>query len=260
MEEKKSNDIVNFYDACTDLQKAKLILADAKIGKILKTIMESADLFATVGECLINFSYEAEFRKAQIKKDAQTLYFKLPSEKNKLIALVFNILNDCDNHKLDLHAFIKDFFINDEGDMAYGFLNFVHKVVFPFRDALCSLFVGEEIEDEKEEEPQQIERVIQTEATEEPSDLLGEFYHDITNILLQIKETISFDYKVKQDRRDEINITIDAMLESMDMGNLKMMNALVIGLYYLLKSIKSVRFYRDELQDRLCEFYAELQK
>ena len=123
-------------------------------------------------------------------------------------------------------------------NMGYAFLNFVHKVVFPFRDALCSIMVGEDDalpEPEEENEEQEEQGEIQQEPVE--GDLLGEFYHDVTNILKLIKETISIDYKVKPDRRDEINITIDGMLESMDMGNLKIMNALIISLYYLLKPL-----------------------
>lgn len=257
MEENKNNDIINFYDACTDLQNAKLILAEAKIGKILKTIMESPDLFATVGECLINFNYDAEFQKAQVKKDAETCYFQLPADKEKLIGLVFNILSDCDNHKMDLHAFLKDFFVNDGGDMGYAFLNFVHKVVFPFRDALCSIMVGEDIEEPQEEVQEEMQEFVEPEEPQE-GDLIGEFYRDVTNILKVIKETIALDYRVKPDRRDEINITIDAMLESMDMGNLKIMNALMISLYYLLKPIKSVRYYKEELENRVRDFYAAL--
>ena len=259
MEERRNNDIINFYDACTDLQNAKLILAESKIGKILKTIMESPDLFATVGECLINFNYEMELKKAEVRQDAENIYFKLPADKAKLVALVFNLLSECDTHKLDLHAFIKEFFVSDSGDMSYGFLNFVHKVVFPFRDALCSIMVGEEIE----EEPAKVEEeIVQEEikVEEEPAegDLLGEFYKDVTKILKNIKETVMIDYKIKEDRRDEINITIDGMIESLDMGNLKIMNALVISLYYLLKPVKSVRFYKEELENRLRDFYANL--
>ena len=249
--------LIKFYDACTDMQNAKLILADAKIGKILKVIMESGELFATVGECLINFNYETEFQKAQVRSQDENLYFRLPDEKGKLVALVFNLLSECDTHKLDLHAFIKDFFVNDSQDMSYGFLNFVHKVIFPFRDTLCSIITGEDIvseEDSYELEPKENVR----EEVVETRDILGDFYNDVTTILNQIKETINSDYKVNQDKRDEINITIDGMFESMEIGNLKIMNALVISLYYLTKPIKSVRFFRQELQDTLSEFYAEL--
>ena len=139
MEPQDEEKILNFYNACTDLQNAKLILADAKIGKVLKSITASPDLFAAVGQCLINFNFEAEFRKAQVQKETQSLYFVLPNSKEKLVALVFKILSSCDTHQLDLHALIQDFFTSDSEDMSYGFLNFVHKVIFPFRDALCSM-------------------------------------------------------------------------------------------------------------------------
>ena len=220
--------------------------------------MESPDLFATVGECLINFNYDVEFQKAQVREDAQTFYFRLPAEKTKLIALVFNILSACDTHKLDLHTFLKEFFVNDNDDMGYAFLNFVHKIVFPFRDALCSIMVGDDVEEDKDQQEQVEEEQVEEEQEVAENDILGDFYHEVTNILKLIKETVSIDFRVKPDRRDEINITIDGMLECMDMGNLKILNALVISLYYLLKPIKSVRYYKMELENKLSDFYAQL--
>ena len=262
------NNLIDFYDACTDTQNAKIILADAKIGKILKIILESADLFAMVGECLINFNYDVEKQKAQVKNDGKPLYFKLPQDRKKVVALVFNLLSEFDTHKLDLHSFIREYFTSDDSfDMSYAFLNFVHKVIFPFRDALCEIMSGEDeeidlistkqkIEEQKEVITQQQNN--EEDEEEEVGDLLGDFYSQVNRILKQIKDTINNDIKVKPDRRDEINITIDGMIQSMDIGNLKIMNALVISLYYLLSGIKSVKFYRTELQDVLSEFYAKL--
>ena len=266
------NNLIDFYDACTDTQNAKIILADAKIGKILKIILESSDLFATVGECLINFNYDVEKQKAQVKNDGKPLYFKLPQDRKKVVALVFNLLSEFDTHKLDLHSFIKEYFTSgDSFDMSYAFLNFVHKVIFPFRDALCEIMSGEDeeidlisnkqnIEEQKEiVTKEKIDEEYEEKETEEVGDLLGDFYSQVNRVLKQIKDTVNNDIKVKPDRRDEINITIDGMIQSMDIGNLKIMNALVISLYYLLSGIKSVKFFRTELQDVLSEFYAKLQ-
>ncbi|MBR1926013.1 MAG: hypothetical protein IJ837_04115 [Clostridia bacterium] len=262
------NNLIDFYDACTDMQNAKIILADAKIGKILRIILESADLFATVGECLINFNYEIEKQKAQIKNDGKPLYLKLPQEQKKLVALVFNLLSEFDTHTLDLHSFIREYFTSgDSFDMSYGFLNFVHKVIFPFRDALCAILSGDDeinlISTEQKVEKEEVQKTVDEDSDDEnecvEEDLLGNFYSQVNRVLKQIKDTINADPKVKPDRRDEINITIDGMVQSMDIGNLKIMNALVISLYYLLAGIKSVRFYRDELQEVLSDFYAKLQ-
>lgn len=257
-EQKPDEKILEFYTACTDLRNAKLILADAKIGKILKAITSSPELFATVGECLVNFNFETEFRKAQVKKDSVNLYFALPSDRSKLVALVFSILSACDNHQLDLHAFIRDFFVSDNEDMAYGFMNFVYKVVYPFRNVLSAMVgFGDDEQQPKQEEDSC--DVCEDGECDEEGDLLGDFFSDVSTILSRIKEVVKDDLKTKQDRKDEIFITIDALFQSIDLGNLKIMNALLISLYYLLAPVKSVRFYKTELEERFAKFYSQLE-
>ncbi len=262
MEQQNEEKIMEFYDACTELQNAKLILADAKIGKILKCVTSSGELFAAVGQCLVNFNFESEFRKAQVQKDSASLYFALPNDRSKLVALVFSILSACDTHQLDLHSFIKDFFTNDSDDMSYGFLNFVHKVVFPFRDVLCAMVgVGEigAVQEETECDDEECEVCQDDENEENEYDVVGSFFADVTTILTRIKEVVKDDLKTKQDRKEEIFITIDALFQAIEFGSLKMMNALVISLYYLLKPVKSVRFYKTELEERFAKFYGQLE-
>lgn len=264
MEQQNDEKIIDFYNACTDLQNAKLILADAKIGKVLKCITSSADLFSAVGECLVNFSFESEFRKAQVQKDSSNLYFTLPSDHSKLVALVFSILSACDTHQLDLHSFIKDYFTNDSDDMSYGFLNFVHKVIFPFRDVLCGMVgfgnVNEQFcEEEEENEVCGQSSCEENENEDNEEDVVGSFFADVSTCLSKIKEIVKEDLKIKPDRKDEIFITIDALFQSIEFGSLKIMNALLISLYYLLKRVKSVRFYKTELEERFAQFYEQLE-
>jgi len=257
MAENNNEKIEEFYNACCDMLNAKLILADVKISRILKTVMDSSDLISTIGETLINFNFDNEFSKAQVKNEMTTLYFELPSEKEKIIALVFGILSECDTHQIDLLSFIKDFFVDDSGDMSKGFTNFVCYVIFPFRDALCEM-VGFSVK--KEEEKVEEEEMSSENKEEQKVDkgVLNEFFDDVTTILTQIKESVNLDRKVKPDRKDELNITIDALLQSIELCNLKIMNALMISLNNLLQPIKSVRFYNNELQQRLVRFYSEL--
>ena len=84
---------------------------------------------------------------------------------------------------------------------------------------------------------------------------VDQFFEDVTMILNQIKETVNLDSKIKPDRLDELNITINALLEVVKMQNFKIFNALLISLNNLLSSVKSVRFYNMELQNRLAKFY-----
>ncbi len=258
MENVMDKKIEEFYNACTDMTNAKLILADSKIGKILKCITSSSELISAVGETLINFNFESEFSKAQVKNELKTLYFKLPDDKTKLVALVYNILSAIDTHQLDLHSFIRDFFINEIGDLSYGFSNFVYTMIFPFRDALCDMVSY----GEKKAETCETEEITEEESDEliKKKGVFGEFFDDISTIFTQIKEIVNTDPKVKEDRKCDINITIEALLTSIDICNLKILNALLISLNNLIAPIKSIRFYNQELQERLIKFYSELEE
>ncbi len=252
MQEISDEKIRAFYDACSDMKNAKFILADAKISQILKAIVASPELIATVGEALVNFNFDNEFAKAQVKNDLTNVCFKLPNEANKIVALVFGLLSEFDAHRLDLHSFVRDYF-NAEGRLIVDCFNdFVDNVILPFRDATLEM-LGYEVE--KREVEESMEEMETEEYIEEENDLIGDFYDEISTILSQIQETVNQDHKVKQDRKDEINITIDATLESLELGNLKIMNALLISLNYLISPIKSVRFYNHELQESLLKFY-----
>lgn len=266
-------DIKVFYDACTDTLNAKFILADAKIFKILKTIVSSPELISVVGETLVKFNFDNEFANAQVKNDNDSLYLKLPKEKSKLVAFVFSLLSEFDSHRLDLHTFINDYFSGNESkSLLECYEEFVKTVIFPFRDAMCDLvgvdFGGVDMDTSIEEADLETAGVVRNRVSEpldvddvdEKDDLISQFYEDISGILSQIQETINVDRKIKDDRRDELNITIDAILLCLDIGSLKILNALLISLNNLLMPIKSVKFYNMELQERLLRFYDDVQQ
>lgn len=273
MQDTITQDIKVFYDACTDTLNAKFILADAKIFKILKTIVSSSELIAVVGETLVKFNFENEFKKAQSKEDG-VLCLRLPKEKSKLVAFVFSLLSEFDSHRLDLHTFVNDYYGGDEGNkLVECYEEFVRTVIYPFRDAMCELmgvnFEGEEdmmnkIEDADLETAGVVRQSVREpiveddEEDEQRDDLLSEFFADIQSILTQIQETINVDRKIKDDRRDELNITIEAIMLCLELGSLKILNALLISLNNLLIPIKSVKFYNMELQNRLLRFYDEI--
>ena len=96
--------------------------------------------------------------------------------------------------------------------------------------------------------------------TEQPSngDRVDEFFEDITVIINQIQDTINNDNRIKADRKDELNITLDAILLAVEYRSLKIFNALMISLNEMLRFVRSTKFYNNELQNRIAEFYDEM--
>ncbi len=272
-----SENVQEFYNACTEMSKAKFILADAKISKILKCIISSTDLVDAVADCLNGFNFANEFSKIQVKNDLKRVHIILPNDPKKLVAVVFSILSEMDSHRLDLHSFIFDYFGGNGETLLESYDRFVAGMIIPFRDALCELVgvdFGEAEENIEADDIQQqypledvdIENMRPDHSVEEVYDdssssygeVVESFFEDIRVILNQIKDTVNMDSRVRADRKDELNITIDALLIAINYKNLKILNALMISLNYLLHPVRSVRFYNMELQNRLAKFYSDI--
>ena len=246
-----------FWDACEDLKSSKIIIADAKVSKVLRSVVSCPALVEIVGEALVGYNFSNELGKLVTTGLDGKARITLPSEPYRVIAFVFSLLSEFDSRRLDLQEFISQYF--PEESLIESFRDFNEQLITPFRDYLCE-WVG--FKERKEEDSvvkinstdvETIENKEEENAVEEKD--VDQFFEDITMILNQIKETINLDSKIKPDRLDELNITINALLEVVNMQNFKIFNALLISLNNLLSPIKSVRFYNMELQNRLAKFY-----
>ena len=246
-----------FWDACEDLKSSKIIIADAKVSKVLRSVVSCPALVEIVGEALVGYNFSNELGKLVTTGLDGKARITLPSEPYRVIAFVFSLLSEFDSRRLDLQEFISQYF--PEESLIESFRDFNEQLITPFRDYLCEWVGFKERKDEdsvvkiNSTVAETIENKEEETAVEEKD--VDQFFEDITMILNQIKETINLDSKIKPDRLDELNITINALLEVVNMQNFKIFNALLISLNNLLSPIKSVRFYNMELQNRLAKFY-----
>ncbi len=289
--------IQTFYNACTDMKNAKFILAETKISAILRSIVNSPELVSIVSDSLAGFNFSNEFNKIQVKNDMRRINIILPNNPQKLVAIVFSLLGEIDSHRLDFHDFVYSYFDAGGSSLLECYNKFVSGVVLPFRDTLCELadFTPQVVEqDEPEQETNtecesdeldtcfddttkdtdfeneendmfenddDFDYVEEDDNTTQPTGVdarIEDFFNDIRVILNQIKDTVNNDPRIKQDRLNELNITIDASLQAIDYHNLKILNALMISLNNLLHFVKSTKFYNNELQNRIAEFYDEM--
>ena len=280
--------ITEFHKCCSDLVSAKLILAEAKLGLVLKTLAQSSVLVNAVAESLADFSFDVELNKAVVKNQLRTIGFRMPFESNKIIALAFNLLSEFDSKRMDLHKFIFDYFGGEDVSAGVCFTKFVQAVVIPFRDELCALigfepqvkesYVREQIMlvdlDNSYGETTDLNDDIETYTQIEQGDIVQEygyeqnntadeleldyvqtFFYDLAVILGDMSDVVNCDRRVAADRKDEINITIDAIMKACELESLKIINALLISLNYLLHKVKGTKYLNIKLQDRVAEFY-----
>ena len=114
----------NLYKAYKDMESSKLVLAEKSISEVLRQVAQNDDIYNLIAEMVLGFNYEKELNSAIINGE-----FILPSQKEKIIPLVFCILNEIDNGKISAISFITKTFA---GENEEGYLKFCNNIVKPF--------------------------------------------------------------------------------------------------------------------------------
>lgn len=242
-----------FMNSCDDLINGKFIFAGNKVANILKAINESPELYEVISECLKDFNYEKEFGRAKVKLPTKKGNFKMPEEYTSKIPLVFCMLVEIQENKIDFKQFLADYF--DTDDEKSQFELFAEEVIVPFKNAIAYLFEIEGQNKFKKEESEEPEKKVKEkdDAKELPSkaeayfteinDICGDILHDVEYI------------KIKECFVDDINYMIENIKHAIKNENIKYTNALVIGLCYVLKQVRKLRFYEMQLRMAMESLY-----
>ncbi len=244
--------IKNFFDACNEMIQGRFILSDIKISKILKAIANSEVLYNLFAEVLSDFKFKEEFENAKTPNKVNGGYFAVPEEDEKIVALVFCILLEVDNQKMNLQNFVNDYFYSPEGyNISYS--NFSLSVLVPFKNAVLNLLGcnedGTPIEEEEEEvEPEE------EETEEEPNHKQKILF---ANLKMSLNELLSVivKSKISYEEKEELKIIINALFEAIEMESLIIINALVIPLEHMIGKNKQVKFYYNDFKECLVQFY-----
>lgn len=140
--EEKIERIERFLCACDELVEGKFILADTKIGELLKSIAASAELtnlFAAVAD---GFDYAAAkklYLRFPAGKGAAHGTAFLPAERGEVLAFVFCLLAEFDAGTLKLSDFLLRYFYED-GSYTASYALFTDRMIRPFRDIVRDCF------------------------------------------------------------------------------------------------------------------------
>lgn len=243
--------IKNFFDACNEMIQGRFILSDIKISKILKAIANSEVLYNLFAEVLSDFKFKEEFEKVKTTNKVNGGYFAVPQDDEKVIALVFCILLEVDNQKMNLQNFVNDYFYSPEGyNISYS--NFSLSVLVPFKNAVLNV-LGCNEDGTPVEEEEEVEETIEEEEAE-PNHREKILF---ANLRMSLNELLSviLRSKINEEEKEELKIIINAMFEAIEMESLKIINALVIPLEHMIGKNKQVKFYYNDFKECLVQFY-----
>ena len=131
-----------FLQKCDEVMQSKFIIADTKIGELLKAIVTSDLLYAFFRDITKDFDYDAAQRKyMNYYPEGTTNKRKLlfPEDPAERLAFVFCLLVDFDSKRIDLGDFLQEYFYED-GSVYGSFYAFSNQVIKPFRNAVRTMF------------------------------------------------------------------------------------------------------------------------
>ncbi|MGN1227915.1 MAG: hypothetical protein ACI4TX_04655 [Christensenellales bacterium] len=235
--------ILQFEANCNEMINGKFILADIKIAKILKSIANSKELYAYLAECLLNFDFAKEFEKAK-GVDFTKNYFKMPEEAYKKVALVFCLLIEIDNKNIDFYDFVVKYFKTEKDGDEYGL--FTRTMLIPFRDEILKHFNLYDYPTIIDELPTS-ENDVQSNGKDIKNELI--------NHLQSMINVIQISPKINDEKKERLNIILNAFIEGVKINNKKILFALEIALADNVYKVKQLNAMYKDLLDMLIRFY-----
>lgn len=105
---KQSINIDKFLISVNNMIESKYILIDRRISDILLSIADTHEVYNLVAECMVNFDFKQEWKKA-----TTTNVMKLPQGDEKRISFIFCLLNNIDDKNLDATNVLEKYFSYD---------------------------------------------------------------------------------------------------------------------------------------------------
>lgn len=130
--EKKLQNIQEFLISVKNMLESKYILIDRRVADILRAIANTNDVYNLIAECMINFDFGYEWKKATSSE-----FLKLPETDAKKIAFIFCMLNNIDDKKLDITEILERYFSYDIAYSSYD--QFCRYIIVEFRRLILKL-------------------------------------------------------------------------------------------------------------------------
>ncbi len=267
--DKALKDVRACLASCDELINGRFIFAENIISKILQNISDSPEIYGLIAECMKNFNFDREFNRAKVKLPTKDGYFIMPESKAIVLPLVFCILVDIRDKKINFHEFLKNYFTSEN---ISEFENFAQTLILPFKNAIMYCFDIDEnksetvknLEEEGDKQAENNEEQLQDVKEEEPNKEDEEvnqkvdwFTSGVSIVAKQMMDELQFDKKVQSELKSDALYLLNAILNCCEKKDTNNLSAYIVAVEYVFKPIKSLKFLTKELKAKLIEFYQD---
>ncbi len=137
--------ITDFLTKCEELKNCKFIMATTKIKDLLKSIVNSSELYELFDTVASGFDYPAV--KQRCFKEGGRCRVVLPDTVGERLAFIFCLLVEFDRNDINFNAFLQKYYPKD-GSFYSSYRLFCDEVIGALENIVCDVF-SKELEEEE---------------------------------------------------------------------------------------------------------------
>jgi hypothetical protein len=234
--ESVNKQITDFLDKCNELKNCKFIMATTKIKDLLKSIVNSSELYELFNTVTSSFDYLAAKRKYLVESSdgfSDRGYLILPDTVGERLAFIFCLLVEFDKDTINFNWFLQKYF-SEDGSYYISYHAFCDMVIGSLEQMIREIFASELNEVPA---PQQQDE-------KESNDVVGEEvnngskisdYLSMINLLVAQEKQFILESAIPEEDKDAGYKMLTEILNAVKECKVNIINALVCGYnYYIL--------------------------
>mgnify|MGYP006956051309 FL=1 len=244
-------DVENLLYKIDELCKCKYLLADKKVGEVLKVIASSKMLCDLFAFCSKEFDYEKTKRKCFLNGEmGKNGRFVRPEKDSDFIALVFLLLYDFDMKNMDLLQVAYAYFYDRDLEGCYR--NFCNELILPFKEEIKK--VTDQMFDYAKEQQQQVkvEKVNANSAVKpETADKIR--YEQVVIKLLSADRVTLFNLKIDDRTKSDLMLLLDTFESAVYDGEKDAIRYAFVAYKYAVTGMKKIESKLPEIEKILVQ-------
>ena len=213
--------ITDFLNKCEELKNCKFIMATTKIKDLLKSIVNSSELYELFNTIANGFDYPAVKQRCFIEGGRCRVV--LPDTVGERLAFIFCLLVEFDRNEINFNAFLQKYYPKD-GSFYSSYHLFCDEVIGSLQNIICDIFSKE------------LEAVEPAQITERAESLAHTTHNDNGMALILInaeKEAVSSS-SLSQEDTEAALIILNSLENAVKAYDMALIQSLTCGYNYFV--------------------------
>lgn len=230
--------ITDFINKCEEVRNCKFIMATSKIKDLLKSIVNSAELYELFSTVANNFDYPAEKRKCFVEGNRCRML--LPETVGDRLAFIFCLLVEFDHNEINFNAFLQKYYPKD-GSFYSSYHLFCDEVIVSLENIIRDIYSKEL----QQKDP------VKKQIAQEKAEEFAPPASDVRNtalILINAERDVVYSSTLSEDDKDAASEILSGLYSAVSDNDVPLIKALTCGYNYFV-------LYTGLISERLSELF-----